>query len=160
MYNYNPYDIALVALFEGISPKELSELSNMKASRIIAFDEKVRELRQQKKTVEQICNTLHIGKSTVVKILSGSYDGTENRYERILANKRYDWEECDEEYCQRFDEFLATNPPEVTVRAVAIYFDEDRTLINFPKLRRKIAQYQKDTHFYGSKIAKMRKTQK
>lgn len=154
MYNFNPYDIALVALFERIPPKELCKMSNMKESRIVAFDEKVRELRQQNKTVEDICNILHISKGAVTKILSGSYDGTENRYVRIIARKRYDWAECDDKYCQRFGEFLASNPPEVTLRAAGIYFGEDKTLRNFPKLRHMIAQYQKDTHFFRGKTKK------
>ena len=160
MYNFNPYDIALVALFEGISATELCEMSNMKTSRIVAFDEKVRELRQQNKTVEDICNILHVCKDTVMKILSGSYDGTENKYVRIIARKRYDWAERDDKYCKRFGEFLASNPPEVTLRAAGIYFGEDKTLKRFPKLRRMIAQYQKESHFFGSNIIKQRESHK
>lgn len=160
MYNFNPYDIALVALFEGISPKELCEMSNMKMSRVAAFDERVRELRKQNKTVEEICNILHVCKDTVMKILSGSYDGTESTYVRIVARKRYDWAESDDKYCQRFGEFLASDPSEVTLRAVGCYFGEDKTLKRFPKLRRMIAEYQKETHFFGGRIAKTRKPHK
>ena len=160
MYNFNPYDIALIALFEGIPPTELCEFSNMKKSRIAAFDEKVRELRRQNITVDDICDILHVCKDTVMKILSGSYDGTESTYKRIIARKRYDWAECDEGYCQRFGEFLASNPTEITLRTAGIYFGEDKTLRNFPKLRHMIAEYQKATHFFGRNIIKSRESNK
>ena len=56
---FNPYDIALVAMFENITPQDLCTYTGYTEPKHVTFDRQVRELRQQGKSYAAIADIMN-----------------------------------------------------------------------------------------------------
>lgn len=146
-HNYfNPYDILLVAMFEGITPKDLCSSAGYTEPKHVTFDRKVRELTEQGKGVCEIGKIMGVNHEVVRKVLSGTYDRDKNHVVPYIS-QRWDWETIDDNCCKDFESkissYLQVNPNGIiSRRVVAGLFDlKDRSLRNLPRLRTMIKAY-------------------
>lgn len=143
---FNPYDILLVAMFEGITPKDLCLYAGYTEPKHVIFDRKVRELKEQGKCICEIGKIMGVSHEAVRKVLLGTYDREKNH---VAPNRsqRWDWETIDDECCKDFDSkvssYIEVNPNAIiSKRTVAVIFDlKDKTLRNLPRLKKMIVDY-------------------
>lgn len=148
---FNPYDILLVAMFEGITPKDLCSYKGYTEPKHIIFDRKVRELKEQGKGVCEIGKIMGVNHEVVRKVLSGAYDRNKNHV-MPCRNQRWDWEKIDDKCCNDFERTVSSytqaNPNGIVSRqTVAGLFDlKDKSLRNLPRLSALIAEYKQINH--------------
>lgn len=140
---FNPYDISLVAMFEGIPPKDLCAYVGYTEPKHIIFDRQVRELRQQGKSYTEIANTMNVCHEVIRQILLGTYDITKSNTKPYKCPK-WDWERIDYNCCREFySRIVSINKENVNRRTVAELFGlKDKTLRNLPRLKGMITEYQ------------------
>lgn len=147
----NPYDILLTAMFEGIAPKDLCSFEGYTEPKHVAFDRKVRELKEQGKGVCEIGKIMGVNHEIVRKVLSGTYDRDKNHVVPYIS-QRWDWETIDDNCCKDFERrvssYLQANQNGIiSRRTVADMFDlKDKSLRNLPRLRALIAEYKQINH--------------
>ena len=145
---FNPYDILLVAMFEGITPNDLCSYKGYTEPKHIIFDRKVRELKEQGKCICEIGKIIGVSHEVVRKVLSGVYD-KEKSHVTPHRNQRWDWESIDDKCCKDFESkvarYIKTNPNGIiSKRVVAELFDlKDKTLRNLPRLKELVAAYKR-----------------
>ena len=143
---FNPYDILLIAMFEGITPQDLCSYEGYTEPKHISFDRKVRELREEGRSICEIGNIMDVCHEVVRNVLSSVYDKDKNHVVPYIS-QRWDWETIDDNCCKDFESkvssYLQTNPNGiVSRRTVAGLFDlKDKSLRNLPRLRAMIADY-------------------
>ena len=146
--SFNPYDILLTAMFEGIAPSDLCSYKGYTEPKHITFDRRVRELREQGKSYEEIGNILCVCHEVIRQVLKGTYDkpklqGSYSPY----RSPKWNWDAIDEKCCIEFDSkvqiYIEGNPNGIiSRRVVAELFDlNDKTLRNLPRLKKMIADY-------------------
>lgn len=146
---YNPYDTILTAIFEGISPQDLCSYFGYSEPKHIAFDRKVRELREQGKNNSEIAGIMNVNHEVVRQILLGTYDRKKNSFVPYKWQK-WDWETIDENCCKEFnrkvDCFISKNTnANINRRLVAELFGlKDKSLRNLPRLKQMIKDYNRN----------------
>lgn len=141
---FNPYDISLIAMFEGIIPKDLCAYSGYTEPKHIMFDRQVRELRQQGKSYAVIADIMNVNHEVIRQILLGTYDKPKSNSVPYRCPK-WDWKTIDDNCCKEFKIKVESISPErkVSRRTVAELFNlKDKTLRNLPRLKKKIIDYQ------------------
>lgn len=145
--SFNPYDILLTAMFEGIMPKDLCSYEGYTEPKHISFDRKIREFRGQGKSVCEIGKIMGVGHEVVRKVLLGVYD-MEKNHVAPCRSQRWNWKTIDDNCCKEFDCkvqcYIDGNPNgTISRRVVADLFDlKDKTLRNLPRLKKMIVDYQ------------------
>ena len=137
---FNPHDIALIAMFEKVTPKDLCAYEGYAEPKHIAFDSKVRELRQQGKSYAEIANIMNVNHEVIRNILLGVYDKAKSNAKPYKCPK-WNWETIDDNCCKRFTDYVLSGN-EVSRKAVAVHFGlKDKSLRNLPRLKKLIADY-------------------
>lgn len=135
------YDISLIAMFEGITPQELCARSDYTEPRHVTFDRRVRELRAEGKSYQEIGEIMCVCHEAVRQILSGKYD----RVKRSTAyrSQKWDWETIEARCCREFPlKVLGIPPMKVNKRTIAeILGLRDKSLRNLPRLKKMISDY-------------------
>lgn len=141
---FNPYDISLIAMFEGIAPKDLCAYSGYIEPKHISFDRQVRELYTQGKSICAISKNLNANHEVIRQILLGTYDKIKSNAKPYKSSK-WDWETIDDNCCREFKIKIKSLNAErkVSRRTVAELFNlKDKTLRNLPRLKKMIFDYQ------------------
>lgn len=158
-YNWNPYEISLIALFEELSVKDLAKFTlgvNSKKVQIDKFDEEycdkfillvkgfgeIDKLKIDKKWISEQLGlpVSRIRCSCMPKLCKTISD---------FKGKKSNWKKLDSEYCVKLNE-LVKNQPElfegknITKEYIGTILQvRDRTLIRLPKLTNKAYQLEK-----------------
>ena len=138
----NVFDIYLIALFEGITVKELCAFKQAKKTRYELFDDKVRELKKAGKTQAQIASILKVNHEVVRQVLLGTYDKEKSKTVRFKC-KRWNWEKLDARYCDKFNNIKHTLDRSMVKKSTVakLLGINDFSLRNLPKLKNCIRAY-------------------
>ncbi|HPK67841.1 MAG: TniQ family protein [Bacilli bacterium] len=138
--SFNPYDLALVAFFQGIRAEDLCAQKGYPGCRWESFDKDVRKMYEQGHSVAQIAISKNVCHEVIREVLMGAYDKEPNKNARFRP-KKTNWAVIDDAYCLRFNEAikkaLETNPgARISKAFVAGALGlRDKSLRNFPKVR-------------------------
>jgi hypothetical protein len=94
--SFNPYELALLGLYLGISPEEMSNPCLPEKSQTEVFDSKVKELRNKGFNILEIARQMKVHHQIISNVLKGTYDIEKSKKAKHRPSK-WRWETIDQE---------------------------------------------------------------